>query len=300
MSLAQTRLNLLSEQIRKPSARAYSSVGIPPEDTTDEEIICSVREHSPGHNFATVTVSNPRKLNIVNSPLLEQLVETCKALAKDDKLRAVVLTGAPTAKGKAPSWIGGMDIREMAIVDSDEAARKFITLVHGACDALRQIVPVPVIAKVHGFSLGAGLEIMASCDLRIATKISTFGMPEVKIGLPSVVEAALMPGLIGMGRTRRLMYLAENITAETAEKWGLVEKVVADEHELDRAVDEWVDMIVSNAPKSIRAQKRLMLKWENTTTEQGIQAGVDALAATFADGGKEPKEYMAKFLNRKR
>lgn len=71
-------------------------------------------------------------------------------------------------------------------------------------------------------------------------------MPEVKIGLPSVVEAALMPGLIGMGRTRRLMYLAENISADRAEDWGLVEKVVADEAELDHAVDEWVDMIVAN------------------------------------------------------
>lgn len=50
----------------------------------------------------------------------------------------------------------------------------------------------------------------------------------------------------------------------------------------------------------MRSQKRLMLKWENTTPEQGIQAGVEALASTFADGGKEPKEYMAKFLNRKR
>lgn len=125
-------------------------------------------------------------------------------------------------------------------------------------------------------------------------------MPEVKIGLPSVIEAALMPGLIGMGRTRRLMYLAENITAEMAEKWGLVERVVDDESELDRAVDEWVDMIVGNGPKSIRSQKRLMQKWENTTPEQGIQAGVEALAATFADGGKEPREYMAKFLNRRK
>ena len=108
-----------------------------------------------------------------------------------------------------------------------------------------------------------------------------------------------MPGLIGMGRTRRLIYLAENISADMAEEWGLVEKVVEDETELDRAVAEWVDMIVKNGPKSIRSQKRLMLKWENTTTEQGIQAGIEALAATFADGGKEPREYMAKFLNRK-
>ena len=178
MSSAQNRLQQLSEQIRKPSARAYSDVGIPPKDAADEEIICSTEEHSPGQNFSTITFSNPRKINIVNSPLLEQIIETCKELAKDDNLRVVVLTGGPTASGKAPSFIGGMDIREMTTMDSYEVAKKFITHVHNTCEAFRQ-VPVPVIAKVHGFSLGAGLEIMASCDLRIATKASTFGMPEV-------------------------------------------------------------------------------------------------------------------------
>lgn len=159
MTSAQKRLRQLNEHVRKPSAKAYSNVGIPPEDAADEEIICSTKEHSPGHNVATITVSNPRKLNIVNSPLLEQIIETCRELAKDDNIRVVVLAGAPTATGKATSWIGGMDIREMTTMDSYEGAKKFITLVHNACDAFRQI-PVPVIAKVHGFSLGAGLEIM--------------------------------------------------------------------------------------------------------------------------------------------
>jgi len=282
-----------------PIIRTYSSTVNASSHAADGELICNVTEHSPGHNVATITISNPKKLNIVNSPLLRQIIATCNLLAEDDNLRAVVLAGAPTAEGKPPSWIGGMDIREMTQMNSYETAKKFITLVHHACDAFRQI-PVPVIAKVHGFSLGAGLEIMVSCDLRIATKVSTFGMPEVKIGLPSVVEAALMPSLIGLGRTRRLMYLAENIPAELAERWGLIEELVEDEQALDATVTKWVDMIVANGPMAMRSQKRLMLKWENVSPEQGVQAGVEALAAAFADGGTEPREYMAKFLHRKR
>ena len=294
MSSAQKRLQQLDVQISKSAARGYTT-----RPDAEGEIKLTTTEHSPGHNVATITVSNPRKLNIVNSPLLQQMINTCQEVSKDEKLRVVVLAGAPTAEGKAASWIGGMDIREMSKMDSYETAKDFITLVHHACDAFRQI-PVPVLAKVHGFALGAGLEIMAACDLKIASRVSTFGMPEVKIGLPSVVEAALMANQIGMGRTRRLMYLAENISADTAENWGLIEKVVEDEAALDQAVAEWVDMIVSMGPKAIRSQKRLMQKWENTTPEQGIQAGIEALAATFADGGKEPREYMAKFLNRNR
>ena len=95
---------------------------------------------------------------------------------------------------------------------------------------------MPVIARVNGYALGAGLEVAAACDLRIASSNAVFGMPEVKVGIPSVVEAALLPGLIGWGRTRELLLFGENIDAATALAWGLVEQVVAPA-ELDAAVE---------------------------------------------------------------
>lgn len=175
---------------------------------TDAKVICSTKEHSPGNNVATISISNPAKLNIVSSPVLQELIKTCREISKDDQLRAVVLTGAPTAPGKAASFIGGADIKEMSQMSSYEQAEEFITLVHNACQALRD-VPVPIIGRVSGFALGAGLEILATCDLRIATKDSTLGMPEVKIGLPSVVEAAYLPGLMGWGR-----YVSSQLTPD--------------------------------------------------------------------------------------
>jgi len=101
---------------------------------------------------------------------------------------------------------------------------------------LREL-PVPVIARVNGYALGAGLEVAAACDLRIASSNAVFGMPEVKVGIPSVVEAALLPGLIGWGRTRELLLFGENIDAATALAWGLVEQVVS-QSELDAAVKQ--------------------------------------------------------------
>jgi enoyl-CoA hydratase/carnithine racemase len=130
---------------------------------------------------------------------LGELITACQELSKDDNLRVVVLTGAPTAAEKGASFIGGADIKEMSQMNSYEQAHQFITHVHNACAALRD-VPVPVIARINGFCLGAGMEIAASCDLRIATNDSLLGMPEVKIGLPSVAEAAYLPGLMGWGR----------------------------------------------------------------------------------------------------
>jgi enoyl-CoA hydratase/carnithine racemase len=85
--------------------------------------------------------------------------------------------------------------------------------------------PVPVIARINGWCLGAGLEIAASCDLRIAADNAVFGMPEVRLGIPSVVEAALLPRLVGAGRARWLVMTGETIGAAEALVWGLVEKI---------------------------------------------------------------------------
>jgi len=266
--------------------------------TTNSEqaaVHCNIQEHGPGQNVAILTVSNPRKLNIVNTPLLLQLIEKCNALRNDPSLRAVILTGGQAAPGKAPAFIGGADIAEMYHITSYNQARQFITRVHLACRAIRTL-PVPVIAAVNGYSLGAGLEIMASCDLRIATGISKFAMPEVKVGIPSVVEAALLPGLIGMGRTRRLLYLGETIDAPTAEKWGLVDRIVSDELALEDAVQNWANTICEAGPAAIREQKRLTRKWEDCSTTDGIAAGIDSFANAYKYGGIEPKGYMGRFL----
>lgn len=263
----------------------------------DAIVRCNVAELRPGCHVATITISNPKKLNVVSTPLLEQIAETCNDLCADASLRAVVLTGGETAPGKAPAFIGGADINEMYQIESSDEARQFITGIHRACKAIRHL-PVPVIARVDGFALGAGLEIMAACDLRIATKASTFAMPEVRVGIPSVVEAALLPGLIGMGRTRRLLYLAESIDAPQAETWGLVDRVVSDGEELDAAVQDWVGKICDAAPKAIMAQKQLMLGWEDASVSDGIYAGIESFESAWEDGGFEPREYMGRFLRR--
>src|SRR6202043_2052901 len=109
-------------------------------------------------------------------------------------------------------FIGGADIEELAELDA-ESARSLITAVHVCCDAFRHL-PVPVIARIDGWALGAGLELAAACDLRVASARSQFGMPEVRTGIPSVVEAALLPQLIGHGRARRLLLTGEPIGAE--------------------------------------------------------------------------------------
>jgi enoyl-CoA hydratase/carnithine racemase len=244
----------------------------------------------PRGSVATVTVDNRRKLNTLNSALMRDFIAKVEALGARDDLRVLILTGAGEA-----AFIGGASIDEMAVMGRP-GARDFITLVHGCCNCLRQL-PVPVIARIDGYALGAGLEVAVSCDLRIATARAKFGMPEVKVGLPSVVEAALIPKLIGWGRAHELLLTGDSIDADTALRWGLVERVVAPA-ELDREVDKIVDALLAAGPHAVRSQKRLMREWENLPTDRAIAAGIDALVGAFETD--EPERLLTAFLNRKR
>jgi enoyl-CoA hydratase/carnithine racemase len=158
-------------------------------------------------------------------------------------------------------------------------------------------IPVPVIARVNGYCLGAGLEVAAGCDLRVASTRAMFGMPEVKVGMPSVIEAALLPRLVGVGRTAELVLLGENIDAARALAIGLVEKVVPPD-ELDAAVDAWLDAIVAAGPQAVRLQKALMREWERLPLDEAIRAGITTYRTSVAGG--EPARMLAEFAARRR
>ena len=241
-------------------------------------------------SVARVALQNAAKLNTLNSHLMLSFVTELEALAKRDDLRAVVLTGEGDR-----AFIGGADIFEMATLDA-EKAEAFITLVHRCCEALREM-PVPVIARINGYTLGAGLEIAAACDLRIASSNAVFGMPEVKVGIPSVVEAALLPGLIGWGRTRELLLWGENIDAQTALAWRLVEQVIAPA-ELNATVDARLDALMTAGAQAVRLQKKLIRDWENMTLDQAVRAGIESFKQAYATD--EPSRMMATFVNRVR
>jgi len=239
---------------------------------------------------ARVTVDNTARLNVLDSALMAECVAAIAAVGARADLRAVVLTGAGER-----AFIGGADIREMAALDA-EGAREFITGLHRMCAALRDL-PVPVIARVNGYALGAGLEVAAACYLRVAAAGAQFGMPEVRVGIPWVIEAALLPGLIGWGHTRELLLLGETIDAATALRWGLVDRVVP-AAELDSAVEDCLAALLKAGPRAIRLQKALIRRWEDLPLGQAIAAGIDSFADAYA--ADEPARLMRTFLDRPR
>lgn len=241
---------------------------------------------------AWLEVSEPRRLNVVGTLAIDDLtraVDQLSLVGVAGGLRAVVLRG-----GGERAFIGGADLRELARLD-ERSAREFITRLHELCRALRAL-PVPVIASIRGYCLGAGLEVAASCDLRVAAADATFGMPEVQVGIPSVIEAALLPQLVGWGRAREMMLTGRMYDAAEALAIGLVEEVVPAES-LGSAVAQRLTWIQRASPEALAAQKALFLVWEASSLDEAIEAGIDAFAASYRTS--DARARMQAFLARR-
>lgn len=238
-----------------------------------------------------VTIDNARRLNALDSTSMSDFVAAMSELAANENLRVVVLTGAGPK-----SFIVGADIDEMATIDNAAKAKAFITRLHGCCEAIRDL-PVPVIARIQGYCFGGGLEIAAACDMRIASGAASFGMQEVKLGIPSVIEAALLPTLVGWGRAREIMLLGETFTAAEALAWRLVERVVPPAL-LDEAVEAWIGKLLTSKPRAVRLQKKLIRHWEDLPLAAAVQAGIDAFVAAYDTD--EPTISMRNFLAAKK
>ena len=245
-----------------------------------------IEERGEAGRVARVALDRPEKLNALSRGLMTEFCATFERLATDDGLRAVVLRGAGER-----AFCGGADIGDMAVLQNAEA-KGYISLVHRVCDAAHRCA-VPVIARIDGCAFGAGLELAASCDFRFASDRSTFGMQEVRLGIPSVVEAVRLPGLIGWGRTRLLLLTGRVIDAQTASRWGLVEELHP-AAQLDAAIERCVDELLLCGPLAVRQQKRLILDWQELPPGESIARSVDGFAAAW--GSDEPRERMRHFL----
>ena len=204
----------------------------------NDMVTTRVETRGDAGRVAYVTVNNPGERNALGRKGKEALIAAFRELAGDEALRVAVLTGAGDR-----SFIAGANLKEMAEVDWKNA-EDISTKTHLACDAIRRL-PVPVIARVNGYCLGAGMELAASCDMRVGVDTAKFGMPEVRFGIPSGMEACLLPGLIGWGKTR-----------EQVQQYGY-----ARAHErLRRAVHAFLQLLVITCRNEMRVHAAHLLQ----------------------------------------
>jgi len=240
--------------------------------------------------LATVTVSRPDKLNALNANTIGELGRAFHALAQDEAVRAVVLTGAGDK-----AFVAGADIAELAQMRPVAG----VGVSRQGQDVFRFIerMPKPVIAAVNGFALGGGLELALACHLRIAGDNARFGFPEVKLGIiPGYGGTVRLPRLVGRGRALQLILTGDMIPADQALAMGLVNDVVPHNALKDAAVG-LAERIMANGPIAVALALEAVDMGFHATTEDALrfESSLFGLLASTED----MREGMAAFLGKR-
>ena len=199
---------------------------------------------------ATVTFDRPAARNAMTWRMYEQLAEACARMQGEEGLRAAVFRGAG---GKA--FIAGTDIAQFRTFRSGEDGLAYEAKMEANLSAI-EALPIPTLGVIEGFAIGGGLAIAACCDLRIATPGARFGVPTARTlgNCLSIANYARLVAALGASRAKRVMLLAENLSAEEALAGGFVAEIVAPS-DLDRRIGELTDRLVHNAPITMRVSK---------------------------------------------
>ncbi len=231
---------------------------------------------------STITFNSPG-VNILSTPVLNDLVSALKTLESMKALRVLVI--ANTGK----TFLAGADIKEMSAFGQGEA-RKFSRLFHKMV-SLIETLPVPVIASVNGFCLGGGLELILACDFVIASKSSVIGAPEINLGIvPGAGGTQRLPARIGNLRAKELIFTAKRLYADEAVGIGLINKAVAAEA-LSSEADSLARLLAGKPAQALRAAKRLVNSGSFTK-----ETAEWARLFSYED----PKMLMGEFLKKSR
>jgi len=242
------------------------------------------------NNFvARLTLNRPETLNAINGVMLEEIRAALNEIAGDDSIRVVVIDSSSTR-----AFSAGIDV---AYVKDLEAwgARRIGQELHATFEAIR-VLEKPLIAQIDGLCLGAGLELAISCDLLIASDRSQFGLPNIKRGIPAIVEAAILPQAIGIVNTRELAFTGRNWDAAKAERRGLVNAVVP-AAELAAEVDRWAEELAAFSPRALAAQKDIIHKWMTTDLETAIDFSINTVGLNWTT--RDQREGMESFLQKR-
>jgi enoyl-CoA hydratase/carnithine racemase len=241
-------------------------------------ILFSVEDH-----VARVTIDRPDRLNAIDQASERELVGIWEAIEKDRDIRAVVLTGAGSR-----AFCTGADMKGGSGSSGLEYWAAPRPGGFGGI-ALRDTLDVPVIARVNGYALGGGMEMMLGCDIVVASADATFGLPEPQVGRLALdggiaLLARRIPHVQAMG----MLITGRRIGASEALGFGLVNEVVAAEA-LDEAVARWVADILACAPLSVRAIKQMVRAGERLSAKEAqmlrLPALVEALQSSDQDEG---------------
>lgn len=242
-------------------------------------------------SITTIRLNRPEKLNALDREMLDLLDAEVNRLHHDESVRVVVLEGS----GERAFCVGA-DLNHIATFGPPDI-RKWVNDGNRVLSRLANL-PVPVIAAVHGYAVGGGLEFALACDLRIASEDSSFGLPEITHGwFPGWGGTHRLLHLIGESKAKEMVLLGERIDAQTAQGLGLVNRVVPRENLTDE-VQEIAESLAQKSPVAVRAAKAALTR--NPMPEDGYEISYEALALSTCFTTPEVQEGLEAFLSRKR
>jgi enoyl-CoA hydratase/carnithine racemase len=239
----------------------------------------AVRVERDGH-VAVVTLNRPDAINAISQAMRRQLPAALQALEADDDVRAVVLTGSGPR-----GFCAGADIKEFAAAETSLQARRRL-LQGGIQDAIERFSK-PVVAAIHGFCLGGGLEIALACDIRIAAAGAQFGLPETGLGLiPGGGGTQRLPRIVGLGRALDLLLTGDRIDAAEAHRIGLVTRVVPEVADLLEEAMQVARRIAAKPPAASAAAKEAARVGSTLDLQAGLRLEKDLFALLLATEDK--------------
>jgi len=236
-----------------------------------------------------ITLNRPEALNALNKDVLEQLASILDKVRADDVVRAVIITGAGEK-----AFSGGADIKllsQATPLEVREFARLAVT-VNNKIETLGKVV----VAAINGYALGGGLELAEACMLRVAVRHARLGHPEVRIGaIAGFGGTTRFPRLVGKGRAAEFLLTGNLMSAEDAQRMGLVNRVVETE-KLLQETENLVHEILSQAPVSVSMTWEAIHRGLNLTLEESTLLGADyfGLVASTEDFREGTKSFLEK------
>jgi len=241
------------------------------------------------NSLARLTLNRPHVLNALDGTMLTEIRAALDEIARDRSLRVIVVDSASER-----AFSAGIDVAYVKDLDA-WGARQIGQALHATFGALRAIEK-PVIAQIDGLCLGAGLELALSCDLLLASERSQFGLPNIKRGIPAIVEAAILPQAIGVVNARELAFTGRNWDAAKAERRGLVNAVVP-ASELAAETLRWAQELAAFSPRALAAQKDIIHKWMTTDLETAIDFSINTVGLNWTT--RAQREGMNSFLEKR-
>lgn len=236
-----------------------------------------------------VHVNGRGPLNILGRATFTQLLARLDDLEAIPKTRVIIITGSGDRIFSA-----GMDLLEMKDMNLVEA-ESLMRLLHQVARKVFTMT-VPTIAAIHGHCLGYALELVLACDIRVAGEDAQLGLPEVRVGIPSVIEASLLPKTVGLGRARHLLLTGNPVNAEEAFGMGLVDRVVAPGSVITTATEIAHDMLVMSRDV-LASQKEIVAKWVDAGEDESTEFSIQAFIERFKTS--QPKEAMEAYLEKR-